>query len=350
MRQRPPRGDGVLLVPPAIEGASAGRSLLDDQTPTERPVLDELDRTVIELLLEDGHMSNRDLAKAAGTSNVTAGARVRRLVDHRVLIFTALIDWEAAGFDWFVIAKFNVEGRAPRDVAEDIAQIPECDAVALVFGGVDVLAYFLVRDRAELHVLIAEKLARVLGIHSMTMDLATSSMVTALGKRFFLARGAPPIRLPDPVVDLDELDTAIMQALLRDGRQSSRNIARLLNVSEGTVRARVQRIVSAGLMKVVAMVEPLALGVVGVIATIGLRVDRQQISTIADQISKLPGVLFVAVTVGSVDVSVSIAAEDQTQMLDVVLNQLRTLQGVKSTETLQMIDILRFSPYMKRLT
>jgi DNA-binding Lrp family transcriptional regulator len=311
--------------------------------------LDELDASLIALLLEDGRMSNRELAAATGTTNVTAGARVKRLVHDRVLVFTVLFDWEAAGYDWFVIAKIHVEGRSPNDVADDLAQLPACEVVAIVFGDVEVIAYFLVANRTELHELIEEQLGKIPGIGTMTMDLATKSTVTALGRQFFLARNAPPIRLPNPVIELDDLDGSILQELVNDGRQSSRNIARQLEVSEGTVRARIQRMVSAGLMRVVAMVEPLALGMVGLIANVGLKVDRDAIASVASVVGKLPQTMFMAVTVGSVDISIAIAARDQHDMLDTVLNKLRALEGVRSTETLQMIDVVRFAPYLKRL-
>ncbi|MFV9455582.1 Lrp/AsnC family transcriptional regulator [Rhodococcus sp. NM-2] len=311
--------------------------------------MDELDASLIALLLEDGRMSNRELAAATGTTNATAGARVKRLVHDRVLVFTVLFDWEAAGYDWFVIAKIHVEGRSPNDVADDLAQLPACEVVAIVFGDVEVIAYFLVANRTELHELIEEQLGKIPGIGTMTMDLATKSTVTALGRQFFLARNAPPIRLPNPVIELDDLDGSILQELVNDGRQSSRNIARQLEVSEGTVRARIQRMVSAGLMRVVAMVEPLALGMVGLIANVGLKVDRDAIASVASVVGKLPQTMFMAVTVGSVDISIAIAARDQHDMLDTVLNKLRALEGVRSTETLQMIDVVRFAPYLKRL-
>jgi DNA-binding Lrp family transcriptional regulator len=349
MKQRPHAPTGVELTPPAVEGASAGQSLLAIKAAAEPTVLDETDTALIELLLDDGRMTNRELSTASGISEATVGVRLRRLVANRVLIFTTLFDWEAAGFDWFVIAKINVEGRPPREVAEDVARLPECEAAAIVFGDVDIIAYFLVTDRAELHALIGERLAAISGISALKMDLATESKVSALGRRFYLAQQAPPIRLPNPVVSVDDLDAAVMQALLHDGRQSSRSIARQLQVSEGTVRARIQRLVNSGLMRIVAMVEPLALGMVGVIASVGLKVDRDAIATVSAAVEELPQTLFSAVTVGSVDITIAIASLDQNDMLNTVLNHVRSLKGVRTTETLQMIDIVRFAAYMKRL-
>jgi len=344
---RPQRNVAVEVAPPPLEDASKGSSRIG--VTAVSPHLDELDMTLIRLLMADGRMSNRELAAAAGVSNATVGARIRRLVDDRVLIFTALFDWEAAGYEWFAIAKFGVEGRSPRAVAEELASLPHCQAVALVFGDYDILAYFLVTNRTELHRLIEAGLASVAGISSVSIDLATESTVTGLGRQFFLARGPTSITMPNPVVDLDELDIGIMHELLSDGRQSSRNIARRLDVSEGTVRARIHAMVAGGLMRIVAMVEPFALGLIGVVASVGLRVERAQTATVIAKIRELPQTIFVAVTVGSADISVTIGAADQSDMLDIVLNQIRTLPGVRSTETLQMVEVVRFSPYLKRL-
>lgn len=348
MRAHPDDRQAIRLTPPSAEGASAGQDLLSAKI---RPhTLDDTDSALMALLLENGRMTNRELSSATGIGEATAGARLRRLVTDRVLIFTTLFDWEAAGYEWFVIAKINVEARLPKNVAEDIARLPECEATAVVFGDVDVLAYFLVTDRSELNRLVENRLAAISGITGVAVDLATRSAVTPLGRRFYLARQAPPIRLPNPVIPVDGTDARIMQALIDDGRQSNRRIARRLEVSEGTVRARLNRLTEAGLMRVAAMVEPLALGMIGVVANVGLRVNRDAISSVADALETLPQTLFSAVTVGSADVNVAIAGTDQNDLLDTVLRQIRSLPGVRSTETLQMIDIVRFAASMKRLT
>lgn len=340
----------VELHPPQTEGASAGVSLLDPGSVADTTRLDDLDTALIGLLLDDGRMTNRELAAATGASETTVGVHIRRMLAQRVLIFTTLFDWEAAGFEWFVIAKVNVKDRPREDVARDIAALPECEAVALVFGEADVLAYFLAQDRRDMDTIIQHRLAAIDGIATLSIDIATNSTVSPRGKQLFLARNPPPVRLPSPEVRIDDLDVAIMQRLLHDGRAPSRAIAKELSVAEGTIRTRIQRISDSGLMRIVAMVEPLALGMAGVISAVGVRVERPAIASVAEKIRELPQNLFTAVTVGSVDISVALAAESHTAMLDTILNQIRPLKGVISTETLQFIDVVSFSPYMKRLT
>ncbi|MFD2473576.1 Lrp/AsnC family transcriptional regulator [Amycolatopsis silviterrae] len=348
MSPRPGDSAVVELRPSAIEGGFAARDLLG---PGARvPELDELDTALVLLLLKDGRLSNRELATATAVGETTVGVRLRRLVASRVLTFTALFDWEAAGFDWLVIAKINVGARTPKDVAYDVARLRQCEAAAVAFGEADVLAYFLATDREEINDLLEHQLAAVPGITSARIDVATRSAVTDLGRRFYLAQQATPIRLPAPVVALDSLDADIMQALVDDGRQSSRRIARQLSVSEGTVRARVNRLTSSGLMRIAALVEPSAFGAIGAIANIGLRVDRGAVGTVYAALDSLPQSLFKAVTVGSADLTVTIAGSDQNELLNAVLQHVRALPGVHSAEPLQLVDVVRFPVHLKRLT
>jgi len=50
---------------------------------------------------------------------------------------------------------------------------------------------------------------------------------------------------------LDEIDLAILESLVKDGRKSFRQISRETNVSTPTVQARYERLVNIGLIKAV---------------------------------------------------------------------------------------------------
>lgn len=338
------------LRPPTVQGASAGAKLFPgDISLTATASLDDLDHTLIEYLLGDGKMTNRELAAQSGISESAVSIRLRKLAASGAIIFTALIDWEVAGFEWFVIARIRTQAHSPRDVADEVGRLEQCEAVAVSVGTHDVLAYFLVKDRAELRQLTNDDLPAISGISDMSVDLATDTKVTANGRRLFLARGAPPIRLPAPQIDLDDLDIAILQSLIDDGRQSSRKIARTHDVSEGTVRTRLNRLTHAGLARVVAMVEPLALGLAGVIANVSLRVDRARITAIQNELTTMPELVFMAVCVGSSDLNIAVTAADPQQLIELISTSVQTIDGIYATDTLFMVDVVRFSPYMKRL-
>ncbi|WP_162904502.1 Lrp/AsnC family transcriptional regulator [Gordonia rubripertincta] len=311
---------------------------------------DSVDELLIRLLLDDSRVSNREMAQAAGISESAVSTRLKRLMAAGRLVFTALIDWETAGFEWFVIARFRTGELPPAEVAAVIGQLPNCEATAVVLGAYDVVAYFLVHDRSELHDLVNVRLSAIPGVANVAIDLSTETAVTVRGRQFFMARNVPPIRLPAPRIDIDDLDISIMQALVSDSRQSSRSIARALGVAEGTIRARMTRLDNAGLCRVVVMAEPISLGMAGVVANIALTVDRSKLDHIRDSLLALDATVFFAVTVGTSDVVLTITAADHRDLLEIVTHQIRSIPGVWTTDTLPMMEVIRFSPYLKRLS
>src|SRR5688572_3716928 len=59
---------------------------------------------------------------------------------------------------------------------------------------------------------------------------------------------------------LSELDLQIIIALSPDARKSNVQIARELNIAEGTVRRRIQRMMESGILRVVPVLDPRLLG------------------------------------------------------------------------------------------
>jgi DNA-binding Lrp family transcriptional regulator len=340
--------DRAVLRAPNVVGATAGSTMFAGRTDSAPPALDDIDTAVLNFLLADGKMTNRELAQRIGISESAVSVRLRKLINGGVIVFTAVIDWEIAGFEWFVICRIKTRIRSPREVASDISRLPQCEAAAVVLGSHDIIAYCLAADRAELSHVI-DRLSAIHGLAGLDIELATDTTVTQQGRQLFLAVDVPAIRLPSPRIELDDLDIAILQALIDDGRQSSRNIARSFDVSEGTVRARITRINQAGLARVVAMVEPVAFGVAGVIASISVRADRSRLDAIIKELLAMPNVVFAARCLGDSDLHLSVIGADPRELMDFVGKRVQSVDGVLAADTLLFVDVVRFSPYLKRL-
>ena len=59
---------------------------------------------------------------------------------------------------------------------------------------------------------------------------------------------------------LDPVDHRLIEALQRDGRASYADLATLSGLSPAATRLRVQRLLDAGVVQVVGVTDPLALG------------------------------------------------------------------------------------------
>src|ERR687891_2739722 len=90
---------------------------------------------------------------------------------------------------------------------------------------------------------------------------------------------------------LDDLDKAIIRCLQLDGRRPYAQIGRELKAPEATVRQRAERLISRGVVQVVGVTDPLAMGFQQP-ALIGLKVEASRLEDIAEQIAKLDEVTY----------------------------------------------------------
>jgi Lrp/AsnC family transcriptional regulator for asnA, asnC and gidA len=130
---------------------------------------------------------------------------------------------------------------------------------------------------------------------------------------------------------LDDIAKHIIELLQEDGRQSYAAIAKAVGLSEAAVRQRVQRLLDAEVMQIVAVTDPLQVGFSRQ-AMIGIRASGDLI-TVGDALTAMPEVDYVVTTAGSFDILAEVVCEDDDHLLDLLNQQIRILPGVTSTET-----------------
>jgi Lrp/AsnC family transcriptional regulator for asnA, asnC and gidA len=130
---------------------------------------------------------------------------------------------------------------------------------------------------------------------------------------------------------LDEVSKKIIEQLQVDGRRSYAEIGKAVGLSEAAVRQRVQKLTEAGVMQVVAVTDPMQLGFYRQ-AMIGIRASGDA-RILADQLAAIPAVDYVVLTAGSFDVLVEVVCEDDDELIALLNSQIRSLEGVNSTET-----------------
>jgi Lrp/AsnC family transcriptional regulator for asnA, asnC and gidA len=135
---------------------------------------------------------------------------------------------------------------------------------------------------------------------------------------------------------LDRLDTTIIEALQKDGREPFRRIAATAGVSEATVRARYARLCEDGILQVTAVTNPLGLGFEAE-AMIGIKTSGSP-EAVADEIARWDEADYVVITAGRFDVIIEVLCVDRRDLLDVV-NRIRALDGVHSTESFLYLEL-----------
>src|SRR5665213_2645613 len=138
---------------------------------------------------------------------------------------------------------------------------------------------------------------------------------------------------------LDEPNRAIIEALQRDGRQPYGAIAQAVGLSEAAVRRRVQRLREAGVMQIVAVTDPLQLGFTRQ-AMIGITVEGD-VRVVADKLSALSEVDYVVMCAGSFDLLAEVVCEDDERLLQVLADSVRSIPGVRGTETFLYLKLAK---------
>lgn len=140
---------------------------------------------------------------------------------------------------------------------------------------------------------------------------------------------------------LDDVSKAIIEQLQQDGRRPYAAIGKAVGLSEAAVRQRVARLQESGVMQVVAVTDPIQVGFSRA-AMVGIRVDGD-VEAVAEQVESLPEVEYLVVCAGSFDILAEVLAEDDDHLLSIVGKRLRTIPGVRSTETFVYLKLRKQS-------
>ncbi|MFI9643921.1 Lrp/AsnC family transcriptional regulator [Micromonospora sp. NPDC051925] len=128
---------------------------------------------------------------------------------------------------------------------------------------------------------------------------------------------------------LDDVAKQIIEQLQEDGRRPYATIGKAVGLSEAAVRQRVQRLLDAGVMQIVAVTDPLQLGFPRQ-AMIGLRTDGD-LETVADRLAEFDEIDYVVITAGSFDLLAEVVCRNDAHLLE-ILQRLRSVPGVLATE------------------
>jgi len=130
---------------------------------------------------------------------------------------------------------------------------------------------------------------------------------------------------------LDDLSKAIIEQLQEDGRRAYATIGKAVGLSEAAVRQRVQRLVEGGIVQIVAVTDPVQVGFARQ-AMIGIKAEGN-LEELADALAALAQVDYVVITAGGFDILVEVVCENDDHLLEVLNQKIRTLPGVRTTET-----------------
>ncbi|MEY2463555.1 MAG: hypothetical protein QOH64_1693 [Acidimicrobiaceae bacterium] len=311
-------------------------------------VLDELDRRLIEILRDDPRLSNRAMAEAVGVTDETVAARLRRMLDTGAMAMTAIVDWAAAGYGARAVARARFDGVPTSDAVKPLFEIDGVHAVSETSGCADAVIYLLGTDVEQLRQLVADHVRPLSGLSDLVVDVVTDTPKHSVGISTLPMQRWSPASLPAPVVALDELDARILEEVAVDGHESNREVARRLQVSDSTVRARLQRMESAGLIRVLAMVDPVTTGDIAGVGIVFLTLDGSS-EVVLDRLVDDPTVAIVERCIGAADITIILNAPTADELHARVSHELRLMPGVRRVDLAVVVEVLMHRAHLARL-
>ncbi len=138
---------------------------------------------------------------------------------------------------------------------------------------------------------------------------------------------------------LDTVSRQLVEALQQDGRRSYAALAEQVGLSEAAVRQRVRRLLEDRVMQIVAVTDPMTVGFARQ-AMVGIKADGD-IRAIADRLTELDELEYVVICAGSFDLLIELVCEDDEHLLRVLNDSIRTIEGVRDTETFVYLRLVK---------
>jgi DNA-binding Lrp family transcriptional regulator len=318
------------------------------QADTSSSELDETDRQIIDLLARDGRTSNRALAQSVGVTDATIAIRIRRLVDNLFITVGPQFDWRQAGFNAEALVLLRIDGALPREVGTRLAGIRGVYFNTVTLGGqTNLILILLAADAAAMEKLIA-RVAAIRGVAEH--EVIPFDSVFAFGSfgAILPFQRIPLDELPAPTLTLDELDREIIEHLRTDGRASARSISRHVSVSDVTIKTRIRRMESAGLLRVTAQVDPIRTASAMHLAHFALA-TRRDMRRLEQQIARMPWVTYAARRADGEGIVGALAARTDDRLMELVTDTLWRLPSVRGVRAWKIASIASFHADLARL-
>ncbi|MCO6450104.1 MAG: Lrp/AsnC family transcriptional regulator [Caldilineales bacterium] len=144
------------------------------------PKLDDLDRMILELLQENGRISNADLARAINLSAPATHARIRRLEQEGIVDrYVALLDREQVGYNMLCFVRVSLEKHHIDQVQTfraAVQKMPEVLECYFVTGDADYLLKVAVRNREDLEQFLVDRLTPTPGVARVYTSLVLTEV------------------------------------------------------------------------------------------------------------------------------------------------------------------------------
>lgn len=296
--------------------------------------LSDFDRDLIRILQSDGRRSYIRIAAELSKTEKQVRRRVAELRADGVVKITTIANPKLMGYD--VLCMVGVTFDPAYGISHPTSQLAAVTGafyVASVTGRYNAIAEISAPNMDRLLQILDDEISVIPGILAIETHLYLHSPYQH--PAFGPGRYKQPMVRDDtrhPTV-IEPIDREIISRLHLDGRTPYQAIAKDLAVSEAQIRQRVKRLVESNAVRIMALTTPDALGfkAMAILAiTLSANTSAEQL---AEKLSNLDSVIYVAIGAGQFDLFVEAACEERDQLFELVENEIRPIRGIEQVES-----------------
>jgi Lrp/AsnC family transcriptional regulator for asnA, asnC and gidA len=139
---------------------------------------------------------------------------------------------------------------------------------------------------------------------------------------------------------LDKLDQKIILDLQKDGRLPYMELAKMLGVTEGTVRNRFKKLVDKGIIRVTAIPEIDKLGY-NFMGIVGMQVRLADLREVGEQLVQHPNVCYLVNVTGRYEFIAIVVTKSSREFAHFMENVVSAIPSILRTETFVTLNIYK---------
>ena len=130
---------------------------------------------------------------------------------------------------------------------------------------------------------------------------------------------------------INQIDIDIMRHI-RDGRKSLKKIADAINLSENTVRKRLNKMIDEEVLEISGLVDPTAIPG-HLVVLVGVKLSTMELVKRGEDFNKLKGVVSANVVTGRYDLILMVLLNENFSLLNFYTEEVSRIKDVQSVET-----------------
>lgn len=142
-------------------------------------------------------------------------------------------------------------------------------------------------------------------------------------------------------MNIDEIDEQLLSILAEDACQSGEKIAKKLNVSAATVRRRIKKLIQAGILHIVGLVDSSKISSF-LISVIALDIETGKIESAMETLANNPEVRLVFSTTGRFDIIALLRFRSTEGLASFLRKDMTKIDGIRNSETFICLTVGKY--------